>query len=145
MSMQWNYILKTLKFTIISQFILNYHQYKWYCQNLAAAAEPLGSARGGLRGAQVGNLWLTEYFVLWLLIYKINKKNLKSVWLPAVHDTMYATQNTCNRFLLQELTGPQQDVSRSLGNMRGRYVAQKSCMTLRNVLVGLLPWGFLGL
>ena len=35
--------LKTLKLTIISQFILNYHQY----------AEPLG----GARGAQVGNLW----------------------------------------------------------------------------------------
>ena len=31
--MQWNYILKTLKFTIISQFILNCHQYTWYCQN----------------------------------------------------------------------------------------------------------------
>ena len=73
MSMQWNYILKTLKFTIIFQFILSYHQYTRYCVISSflilillfvfyflisfkfylfyfpeAVVEPLGSARGAL-------------------------------------------------------------------------------------------------
>ena len=56
MSMQWNYILKTLKFTILSQFILNYHQFNIFLERPRSPwevhAEPLG-----LRGAQVGNLW----------------------------------------------------------------------------------------
>ena len=55
--MQWNYILKTFKFTIISQFILNYHQYNIFLERPRSPwevhSEPLG-----LRGAQVGNLWL---------------------------------------------------------------------------------------
>ena len=53
--MQWNYILKTLKFIIISQFILNYHQYSIFLERPRSPwevhAEPLGH-----RGAQVGNL-----------------------------------------------------------------------------------------
>ena len=60
--MQWNYILKTLKFTIISQFILNYHQYNIFLEQLRSPwevhAEPLG-----LRGAQVGNLWSRAFLL----------------------------------------------------------------------------------
>ena len=51
MSVQWNYVLKISKFTIISQFIyfifLERPRSPWEVH-----AEPLG-----LRGAQVGNLW----------------------------------------------------------------------------------------
>ena len=66
--MQWNYILKTLKFTIISQFILNYHQYNILLERPRSPWQ-VHAGPFGLRGAQVGNLWTGELYKETVMTY----------------------------------------------------------------------------